>query len=109
MFCDPLSMLLPCIYQCHCNTEVATVTYGSRNRQEPALLFTPAQPGHRATALGGVRGMCTCQSELALKLSSTETGVGENRTKAPNSDCSQADRIVLMSVLIKIFQGQFEL
>lgn len=109
MFRCPLGMLLLCIYQCHCHTEIATVTFGSRNRQEPALLFAPAQPGDRDTAPGGVRGMCTCQSELAPKFSRTETGVEENRAKTANSDYSQAHRIVLMSVLIKIFQGQFEL
>lgn len=109
MFCYPLSMILLCIYQCHCHIEVATLTFGSRNRQEPALLFAPAQPGDKDTAPGGVRGLGTCQRELATKFSRIGTGVEENRAKAPNSDCSQAHRIVLMSVLIKIFQGQFEL
>lgn len=102
-------MLLPCICQCHCHTEVATVTFGSRTRQEPVLLFAPAQLGDRDTAPGGVRGICTHQSELAPKFSRTESGVEENRAKAPNSGRSQAHRIMLMSVLIKIFQGQFEL
>lgn len=101
-------MLLPCIYQCHCHTEAATVTLGCRNGWEPAVLFALAQPGDRGSAPGGVRGMCTCQSELVPKFSRTETGVEENRAKAPNSGYSQAHRIVLMSVLIKIFQGQFE-
>lgn len=47
-----------------------------------------------------------------LKFSGAEIGVGVNGAEAPNSaltDCSQAHRIMLVSVLIKLFQGPFEL
>ena len=49
-------MLLPCIYQFHCNLEGATVMFGSRYRQESELLFAAAKPGDTASVACGVRG-----------------------------------------------------
>lgn len=103
-------MFLPCIYQCHCNLEVATVIFGGRYRQEPELLFAAPKPGDRAGAVCGVRG--TGHNELVPEIQWGWDWGGENGAEAPSSTvaaCSQAHRIMLVSVLIKVFQGQFEL
>ena len=68
MFCYPLSVLLPCIYQCHCNLEVATIIFGSRYRQEPELLLALSKLGDTASAACGVRGTGTRENELAPEI-----------------------------------------
>jgi len=48
----------------------------------------------------------------ALEFRRAEVGVGEHGAEAPNSavaDCSLSHRIMLVSVLIKLLQGQSEL
>lgn len=68
MFGYPLSVLLPCIYQWHCNLEVATVIFGSKYGQEPELLFAPAKPGDTVGAACGVRGTGTRENEPAPEI-----------------------------------------
>lgn len=92
-------MLLPCICQCHGNLEVAMVIFGGRYRQETRPVWH-------------VVSEAQARMSWSLKFSGAEIGVGENGAEAPNSaiaDCSRAHRIMLVSVLIKVFQGQFEL
>lgn len=87
VFCYPLSLLLPCIYQCHCDLGDVVVMFGSQRRektQHNLLLLSLERHSVRPTA---VEVQDTCNKEQTPTFSGDETEMGENSIEAPNCSC----------------------
>lgn len=98
-------MLLICIYQYQCTLEVV---FGRRYRHEHELMFAPAEPRDKTSAMyGGTEAQAHVKTNWTLRFIGAE--VGAEASNPASAACSPAHSIMLVSVLIRLFQGLFEL